>query len=395
VNCRACGRRADPRKVCPSCGARPLLDGQGGLARGRVLGNKYQIDSVLGQGGMATVVAATDLTLDRQVALKVLAAELASDSDFVARFSREAKVMARLEHPNIIPVYALESLEGLHFIVMKLLSGTSLHRFTEEPQPLPWVTAVLNQLCSALDYLHQRGFVHRDLKPANVFLDAAGDVTLLDLGVVRGSGSSLTRPGTTFGTVGYMAPEQATDPESLDHRADLYSLGIVAFELLTGQFPFAVEDRADWEVLREQLTTAAPDLCALRPEVPGPAGEAVRALLAPSREDRPESAGAFFKVFVRGVAGFSPRPAPERTSVGDTTSSDSGADTQGDRAAADETTLRPVATRDELATLPARTAVERLSPRPTAPASVLTTVTLTSLGVGLLVVIWWLIMRFG
>lgn len=279
---------------------------------------KYQVEAFLGQGGMASVVCATDVTLDRRVALKILDPELARDSDFVSRFYREAKVMARLEHPNIIPVYAVEGQGTDHFIAMKLLQGQPLTAWANAPQSLTWVSAVFSQLTSALDYLHRRGFIHRDLKPGNVFVDEAGHVTLLDLGVVRASSSALTQPGVVIGTPGYMAPEQITDPNNIDHRADLFALGVVAFQLLTGQFPFP---RMGIEALARRMTEPAPSPARFRSDLPPEVSEVVRGLLNPDREGRPASAGAFYDAFALAI-GRPTNGANENTVTASTTTTE-------------------------------------------------------------------------
>ncbi len=272
------------------------------VAPGVILLGKYEVERVIGRGGMALVVEATDVSLDRRVALKVLDPTLATDPEFVARFYRESRVMARLDHPHIVPVYAVAGEGDLHFIVMKLLSGTALSAFTRSPQTPTWVSNVLRQVCPALDYLHQRGFIHRDIKPSNVFIDAEGTVTLLDLGVVRRSdGGQLTRPGVIMGTPAYMAPEQLLEPDTIDYRIDLYSLGVLTYHLLTSQLPFEAGDCVG------RLTSSPPLIATQRPDLPRGVSQAVSSLMQVQRDERPASAAAFFSTFARAVAGLDPR----------------------------------------------------------------------------------------
>jgi eukaryotic-like serine/threonine-protein kinase len=280
----------------------------GRVAPGVILLGKYQVERIIGRGGMALVVEATDLSLDRRVALKVLDPTLATDAEFVTRFYRESRVMARLDHPHIVPVYAVMGEGELHFIVMKLLTGTALSAFTRSPQPPTWVLNILRQVCPALDYLHQRGFIHRDVKPGNVFLDAGRNVTLLDLGVVRRSdGGQLTRPGIIMGTPAYMAPEQLLEPDTIDYRIDLYSLGVMTYHLLTGRLPFEAGQ------LTTRLTSSPPLVSALCPEIAPGVARAVASLMDVEREERPPSAAAFFSAFVRAVANSGVRPGDEET----------------------------------------------------------------------------------
>jgi len=203
----------------------------------------YQIVSVIGQGGMGTVYEAIQPRLDRRVAIKVLPEYLAQDGDFVQRFQREATTAASLQHPNILTIYDVGQEGNLHYIVMQLLEGCTLAQVMErEPVlPLPRTARIISQMASALDHAHQRELIHRDVKPSNIFVGPGDHVTLMDFGIVKAlSGTRLTRTGVTIGTPEYMSPEQV-DGKPLDHRSDLYSLGIVLYQMLTGQVPFAAD----------------------------------------------------------------------------------------------------------------------------------------------------------
>jgi serine/threonine protein kinase len=204
---------------------------------------KYEIIEEVGRGGFAAVYKAVDTTLDRTVALKVLAPHLLWDPTFVERFQREAKVAANLDHPNIVTIYEVAQIKGVYFIAMQFLEGRTLSRILEAegPLPVPRVQAVVEQIASALDYAHARGFVHRDIKPSNIIVAHDGRVTLTDFGLVKaGEGTQLTASGMVFGTPEYMSPEQA-EGKVLDAQSDIYSLGVVLYEMLAGQAPFVAD----------------------------------------------------------------------------------------------------------------------------------------------------------
>jgi serine/threonine protein kinase len=204
---------------------------------------KYKIIEEVGRGGFAAVYKAVDTTLNRTVALKCLAPHLLWDPTFVQRFQREAEVAANLDHPNIVTIYEVSQIEGVYFIAMQFLAGRTVSQILEAEGALPvsQVRAIIEQIASALDYAHARGFVHRDVKPSNVIVADDGRATLTDFGLVKaGEGTKLSTTGVVFGTPEYMSPEQA-EGEKLDARSDVYSMGVVLFEMLAGRAPFLAD----------------------------------------------------------------------------------------------------------------------------------------------------------
>jgi hypothetical protein len=204
---------------------------------------RYRVLEPIGRGGMGSVYRAHDPTLDRLVAIKVMAQDAEAGAEAKTRFLREAQSAARLNHPNIITVYELGEDQGRVFIVMELLEGDPLSRVISRVPTLPLrrKLAVMTQICEGLAFAHQRGVVHRDMKPANVFLLKNGHVKILDFGIARVGSSELTRTGLLMGTPNYMSPEQARGRRT-DSRSDIFSVGVLFYELLSGRKPFVGED---------------------------------------------------------------------------------------------------------------------------------------------------------
>jgi serine/threonine-protein kinase len=208
-----------------------------------VLADRYELGPVLGQGGMARVHQGLDRQLGRQVAIKVLAPPFDRDREFVERFRREARAAAGLSHPNVVAVFDSGSDDGTHFIVTELVEGETLadrlHR--DGPMPPPDAVAVAADIARALAVAHARGLIHRDIKPGNVMLLPDGRVKVVDFGIARAAGSdTLTNTGVVLGSTAYLSPEQAGG-QPVDERADLYSLGCVLYEMLTGHVPFRAD----------------------------------------------------------------------------------------------------------------------------------------------------------
>ena len=212
---------------------------------GRQLG-PYKLEEQLGRGGMATVYRAFQTTVKRYVAVKVMSPDIARDPGFVERFAREAELIASLQHPHILPVIDYGEADGTHYIVMRYIEGGSLDdRMRRRPLTLQESARLLEQISAALDYAHKRGVIHRDFKPNNVLLDGEENTYLTDFGIARlmDSSSHLTITGTIMGTPAYMSPEQGTG-RTVDARADLYSLGVVVYEMVTGRLPFSADTPA-------------------------------------------------------------------------------------------------------------------------------------------------------
>jgi len=204
---------------------------------------QFQILELLGRGGMGVVYKARQVQLDRIVALKILPPVDALSPDFVARFMREARALAKLNHPNIVAVHDFGESNGLYFIVMEYVDGANLRQLQHERRLTPAeALAIIPKICEALQYAHEEGLVHRDIKPENLLIDTKGRVKIADFGLAKmlrrePLDMTLTVSGMSLGTMRYMAPEQMDKPETVDHRADIYSLGVVFYELLTGELP--------------------------------------------------------------------------------------------------------------------------------------------------------------
>jgi serine/threonine-protein kinase len=204
---------------------------------------QYQIIEEIGRGGMAVVYRAYQPSLNRHVAIKVLPPQLTFDTTFVQRFQQEARAAARLQHPNIVTVHDVGEEAGIRYIVMQLLEGQPLNELIrqEGQMGLERVAGIVAQVGSALDYAHEQGFVHRDVKPSNIIVGSDGQATLTDFGIAKAAeGTKLTRTGTVMGTPEYMSPEQAKG-EAVSRATDVYSLGIVVYEMLAGRVPFKAE----------------------------------------------------------------------------------------------------------------------------------------------------------
>jgi serine/threonine-protein kinase len=292
--------------VCPADGT-PLLE-TSIWADGSVIRGKYRIVAKVGQGGMGSVYKATHLAFDELRALKVIAPELISDDLFVKRFKHEAVITRRLQHPNAVRVDDIDEAEdGRPFIVMEFIEGKSLKKLIKEEGPLPYqrVLAIIKQCARALDAAHRLGMVHRDIKPDNIALVDSPEgemVKVLDFGIAKvkearmgeAAGMTLTGAGVVIGTPQYMSPEQAMGKrgDELDGRADLYSLGVVMYQMLTADLPFKAD--TTMEMLLAHMQKPPAPIAALHPELQVPDGVAVltMSLLEKNRDLRPASGQA-------------------------------------------------------------------------------------------------------
>lgn len=284
---------------------RPLVE--------RALSTSYEIDREIGRGGMGIVYRAKDKRLKRTVAVKVLPPEFAYRSEIRTRFLREAETAAQLNHPNIVPIYSVDESDGLVFFVMACVDGSTLARELHERGRLsPEETRrIMREVTEALAYAHSRGVVHRDIKPDNILLDGeTGRAMVTDFGIARavqeGGDSRLTATGMAIGTPTYMSPEQAVGDKVIDGRSDLYSLGVVAYQMLCGEPPFVagstpamlMKHLSEQPVPIDQRANVPPDLAAT-----------VMTLLAKEPERRFPSANALLMI-LEGESTAPPMPRP-------------------------------------------------------------------------------------
>jgi len=259
------------------------------------LGEQYHVESEIGRGGMSVVYRARDNRLNRPVAIKVLPPELAYDSAIRLRFTREAQTSAQLSHPHIVPIYDVGERAGVAYFVMAHVTGGNLATLLgRAPRPpIEEVRRIVREIADALEYAHERGVVHRDIKPDNILLDADGGRAMVtDFGIARAieAGSRLTVTGIAVGTPAYMSPEQAMGEREVDGRSDIYSLGIVAYQMLTGRLPFTGSN--PMALLLKHVNERPKPIAELRPDAPKAMRDAIERCLMKDREDRWETAGA-------------------------------------------------------------------------------------------------------
>jgi serine/threonine-protein kinase len=278
--------------------------------RAQTIAGRYELGDRLGLGGMSTVVVAFDTRLERHVAVKLLAEHLADDAQFVTRFRREAMAAARLVHPNIVQVYdfGLDEVSGRHYIVMERIVGPSGAQVLRDRGRLPVDEAVewIAQACRGLQYAHRNGLVHRDVKPGNLLLsEADGTIKLADFGIAKiaSDESSITQVGSVLGTAAYLAPEQAAGEEA-GPAADLYGLGVVAYQLLSGRLPYEAQSLTEL-ALKQQREAPAP-LHHIDPSIPPALSVSVERALALTPRRRYESADAMRAAVIDGARGIGP-----------------------------------------------------------------------------------------
>jgi serine/threonine protein kinase len=326
------------------------------------LGDAYTIEGEIGRGGMGVVYRARDERLQRRVAIKVLPPELAFQDEIRQRFMREAQTAARLSHPHIVPIHGVSEGAGLVYFVMGLVDGESLGARIKRRGHLPdeEVRRIMKETADALSAAHAFSVVHRDIKPDNILLEGTrGRVMVTDFGIAKalsgaGSGATLTGAGVAIGTPAYMSPEQAAGEREIDGRSDVYSLGIVAYQMVTGELPFQAPTVAG--ILMKQITEAAPMVTLKRPDVPEDLALAISRCLEKDPENRWPTADALRRALeTRTVTGY--RPTGTGWKAGRTASR-----TASSRGATSERPLRPLA-----GSLPARRSERGLASRDRRP----------------------------
>ena len=299
-----CPRCGSPRRggsaECATCTAVPSDDGgQADPIRERLqaaIGKSFTLLELLGRGGMGIVFRARETALDREVALKVLTLDPVLAPDAFARFEREAKLAARLDHPNIVPIFAVGHHASVAYYTMRLVKGGSVEDMMSSRTPLDTahVIAVLRDVAAALDYAHRNGIVHRDIKPANILIGESGHAMVADFGIAKAFGAAESATSATgtgiIGSPGYMSPEQWRG-EEVSGRADQYALGIVAFEMLAGRRPF--ESPRIQDLVKMHTTAAVPSLSQARGGLGPEVDDAIRRALSKYPSERFSSAGAF------------------------------------------------------------------------------------------------------
>jgi eukaryotic-like serine/threonine-protein kinase len=286
------------------------------MSEGDVIAGRYHLEGRLGFGGMSTVHLAFDMRLERRVAVKLLAEHLAEDPTFVSRFQREAQAAARLVHPNIVQIFdsGLDEQSGRHFIVMEYIEGQSCAEILRDDG---WVevdqaVAIVEQACAGLHYAHRHGVVHRDVKPGNLLRAREGEVKLADFGIAKATEqSSITQVGSVLGTAAYLAPEQARGEEA-GPRADLYALGVVAYQLISGRLPYEATSLTELALKQQREEPALLDT--LVAAVSRELAEAVALALALDPRERYQTAREMGRAISDGADGISPlrEPAGER-----------------------------------------------------------------------------------
>src|SRR5919198_4852432 len=275
-----------------------------------VFDGRYRIIRKLGAGGMANVYLAEDQELGRRVAIKILDDRHAADDSFIERFRREAKNAAGLSHPNIVSIYDRGEAEGTYYIAMEYLAGRSLKELILSRGPTPIRIAIdyTRQTLAAIGFAHRHGIVHRDIKPHNVVVDSDGRLKVTDFGIARSGASQMTEVGSIIGTAQYLSPEQAKGAP-VDQRSDLYSVGVVLYEMLTGTVPFTGD--TPLEIAMKHLSAVPEPPSKLRPEVPHDLDLIVLRALAKDPAERYQSADEMDRDLARVAEGLPIDPETE------------------------------------------------------------------------------------
>ncbi|MCA1593673.1 MAG: protein kinase [Acidobacteria bacterium] len=313
--CPTCSKRyEDTNTLCPSDGA--VLQKTGDALLGQVLAGKYRIEEKIDEGGMGAVYRATHILMEKTVAIKVLHPALAADDTIVARFTREAKAASRISHPHALTVTDFgESENGVVFLVMEYLRGRTLKDIVraEGPMPLPRVVEIIRQVCGALTAAHAEGVVHRDLKSDNIMLEESGGgdwAKVLDFGIAKiqepvgTQDPGLTAPNLIIGTPQYMSPEQCSHASEIDSRSDIYSLGVILYEMLVGHVPFTGDSPT--AIMVQHMQDPPPSILEERKDLPAAVGRVVARTLAKNPEERYQSAGELSEDLTLAATGQAP-----------------------------------------------------------------------------------------
>jgi serine/threonine-protein kinase len=299
-NCSRCGKDMPPEsRFCLHCGKRvdrrSIAMGPASVRLQRALGDQYEVLEEIGSGNFAVVYAVADLRLDRRLAVKVIRPEFVASDVVVARFRREAKIVAQLKHENVLGISFAGEGAGLVYCAMPLIVGETLRERVKAQGALTTEQAlrVFGELAQGLSHAHEKGIIHRDVKPANIMLDreAADRTVLLDFGIAKAlfpTGGKLSISGQIIGSAEYMSPERKAGSKSIDARSDIYSMGVVAFQMLTARLPAGLDTPT--QPASEEAHRVAPDVRAVRADVPEAFAAAIERCTRHAPEDRWASA---------------------------------------------------------------------------------------------------------
>ncbi|MCD6453978.1 MAG: serine/threonine protein kinase, partial [Candidatus Aminicenantes bacterium] len=265
----------------------------------KIIGN-YRIIRKIGEGGMGTVFLAKDLTLEREVALKIINPTFASNSRLMARFKIEAIAQARLNHPNVITIFSFEQVGDLYFIVMEYIEGESLKDIIKKKKLTPEKALhIFRQVLNAIEFAHRKGIIHRDIKPGNIIITRDWIARIGDFGIAKIEGvEGLTREGTSLGTPLYSSPEQILG-KNVDLRTDIYSLGVVLFEMLTGRPPFISEKGSEYEIQKAHIEQLPPRPSSINPLIPYKMDKIILKCLEKEPEKRYETVSELLQDFIK------------------------------------------------------------------------------------------------
>src|SRR2546421_3220759 len=282
------------------------------LMTGELIDGRYKVLSRLGAGGMADVFLAEDQQLGRKIALKLLHRRFAEDPGFVERFRREAQSAAGLQHPNVVSVYDRGAYDGTYYIAMEYLPGRTLKQVIRQDAPLDPIRAIdlTIQILKAARFAHRHGVIHRDLKPHNVIVDDAGHVKVTDFGIARAGASDMTETGSIMGTAQYLSPEQAQG-HAVSASSDLYSVGVILYELLTGRGPFDADPAVTIPLKHVSEAPAAPTR--MNPGIPPELEQVVLWTLNKNPADRPTDADELIRALESAKAAILTGTSGERT----------------------------------------------------------------------------------